>query len=358
MSSIRVLIVDDSAFIRKALQRMLLADPSIEVVGVARDGAEGVRLAAELHPDVVTLDVKMPVMDGLEALRRILADRPTPVLMLSSFTGEGAETTLQALELGALDFLDKSSVKSSMDFVNIGPALITKIKALAGIGGEKIQHVAAERAAVRPSPQAAAVVSPSPDELPYDLVCVGASTGGPSMLQSLLTQIPANYPFPIAIVQHMPPGFTRPLAERLDSITAVKVVEAADGEPLVPGKVVIAPAGLHMVVGRREGRLVARLTRFPESSLHRPSVDELFLSAARTTRARTVGVILTGMGKDGAQGMVKLRETGAFTIAQDERTSVVWGMPRTAVEMGGARVVLGASEIAPRLIELAAMRTA
>jgi two-component system chemotaxis response regulator CheB len=348
----RVLIVDDSAFMRKALRRMIEGDDAFEVVGVAQDGSEGVRMAAELKPDIVTLDVKMPVMDGLVALERILADRPVPVLMLSSVTSEGAETTLRALELGALDFIDKSTVSSSMDIVSIAPVLLSKLKLLASITQDKISLNRAP--VIEPQVAQHPAAARAPVEINFDLVVIGASTGGPSCIQALLTSLPKNYPLPVVVVQHMPVGFTRSLAERLNSICAVEVIEGRDGDEVRPGRVVIAPAGHHLLVRRREGGgLYCALATEPVNALHRPSVDVLFASTVKAVGNRALGVLLTGMGKDGARGLLAMRQAGCETIAQDEKSSVVWGMPRAAVELGAAQAVLPLSAIRFRILEVA-----
>lgn len=345
---------------RKALKRMIESDPLFHVVGMAKDGAEGVRLAHELKPDLVTLDVKMPVLDGLAALEKILADRPVPVLMLSSVTGEGAEITLRALELGALDFIDKSSVNSAMDITNIAPMLLLKLRALANITQEKLT---ASRAAVlegseAPRAKPRTVAHATAAQKAYDVVAIGSSTGGPSCLQALLMALPKSYPYPVIIVQHMPLGFTRPLAERLDSICSVEVVEAGEGDVLVAGRVAIAPAGRHLFVAREPaGHLVCRLGDEPAAALHKPSVDVLFASVVKAVGDRAAGFLLTGMGKDGAKGLLAMRQAGCTTVAQDEKTSVVWGMPRAAVEIGAAEQVLGLPAIRARLVELAYGRT-
>lgn len=342
--SLRVLIVDDSAFMRRALKRMIESEPGFEIAGMASDGAEGVRLAHELQPDIVTLDVKMPVMDGLQALSKILAHRPVPVLMLSSLTGEGAETTIRALELGAVDFIDKSSVSSSMDIVSIAPTLLGKLRAIGQVSQEKISLtrnlLETREFLVPPAPKTA-----GGEVAPYDVIAIGSSTGGPSCLQALLLPLPKNYPHPIAIVQHMPIGFTRSLAERLNTICSVEVREAAEGDELRPGRAVIAPAGQHLLVRKTDGKLVCHLSDEPKHALHRPSVDVLFASVVKTVGKRAVGILLTGMGKDGAKGLLAMRQAGCETIAQDEKTSVVWGMPRAAVELGAAGSVLPLPEI-------------
>ncbi len=357
MNPVRVLIVDDSAFMRKAIRRMLEADPEIEVVGVARDGAEGVRLARELVPDLITLDFQMPDMNGLRVIEEILAWRSIPILMLSSFTAEGSEVTLRAFELGALDYIDKSSVKTQMDIVNIAPMLRTKVKTLAGIGHEKLAR--ARVAAVPqapPPPFEAFEASVGEGTSAYDLVAIGSSTGGPSALQAILAGLPRGFPCPIVIVQHMPAGFTGPLADRLNSICEIRVREGANGDELAPGTAYIAPAGSHVLIARRGNGLQMLLSQKPEDALHRPSVDVLFASVARTVGAAAVGVLLTGMGKDGALGLKTLRDRGAATIAQDETTSVVWGMPRVAVEIGAAREVLPLGDIRGRILALARER--
>lgn len=349
--SLRVLIVDDSAFMRRALKRMIESEPGFEIAGMAADGAEGVRLAHELQPDIVTLDVKMPVMDGLKALEKILAHRPVPVLMLSSLTGEGAETTIRALELGAVDFIDKSSVSSSMDIVSIAPTLLGKLRAIGHVSQEKIslaRNLLETREYLAPPPLKAAGEGAA-----YDVIAIGSSTGGPSCLQALLLPLPKNYPYPIAIVQHMPVGFTRSLAERLNTICSVEVREAAEGDELRPGRAVIAPAGQHLLLRKSDGKLVCHLSDEPKHALHRPSVDVLFASVVKAVGKRAAGILLTGMGKDGAKGLLAMRQAGCETIAQDEKTSVVWGMPRAAVEIGAAGSVLPLPEIRSLLQGLA-----
>lgn len=348
--SLRILIVDDSAFMRRALKRMIGSEPEFEIVGMAADGAEGVKLARELEPDIITLDVRMPVMDGLQALEKILAERPVPVLMLSSLTGEGAETTIRALELGAVDFIDKSSVSSAMDIVSIAPTLLNKLRAIGQVSQEKIsltRNLLETREYLQPPAKGQGAVDR------YDLVAIGSSTGGPSCLQALLLPLPKSFPYPIVIVQHMPVGFTRSLAERLNTICSLGVHEAAEGDELRPGHAYIAPAGQHLLVRRRDGKLLAHLSDEPSHALHRPSVDVLFASVVKAVGKRALGVLLTGMGKDGAKGMLAMRQAGCDTIAQDEKTSVVWGMPRAAVELGAASSVLPLGEIRATLQGLA-----
>ena len=325
---IRVLIVDDSAFVRQALTRMLASDPEIEVVASATDGADGVAKIKELRPDVVTLDVKMPRVDGLEALRRIMAECPTPVLLLSSHTSEGADVTLRGLELGAVDFVDKTSVQGHMNLLGLSAELREKVRALAGVPKERV--------ALQPRPW--------PDRKPArrrgksahiaEVVVIGTSTGGPPALQAIIPRLPAGLAAPVLVVQHMPVGFTRSLAERLAARSEIAVREAEDGERVEAGSVLIAPAGRHMKVRRRGAAVTVWLDDEPRSALHRPSVDVLMTSVARTFGERALGVILTGMGSDGVDGMRAIREAGGRTLAESEETSVIYGMPKAAVDAG------------------------
>jgi len=323
---IRVLVVDDSAFVRKALSRMLSAAPDVEVAGLAADGPEGIAKTKELRPDVVTLDVKMPRLGGLETLERIMAECPTAVLLLSSLTQEGAEITLRGLELGALDFVDKSSVQGHMNLLTLTEELLTKIRALAGsprAHGHLPPRVAVEAPAPRPSraPHAQAVV-------------IGASTGGPPALQAIIPHLPEGFAAAVMVVQHIPQGFTASLAARLAARSPLPVREARDGEVVAPGRVLIAPAGLHMTVRKRGSAVKVALDEEPRGSLHRPSVDVLMTSVARVYGPRALGVVLTGMGADGAIGLGAIRDAGGRTLAESEESCVIYGMPKAAVEAG------------------------
>jgi two-component system, chemotaxis family, protein-glutamate methylesterase/glutaminase len=319
---IRVLVVDDSAFVRKALSRMLGDASDIEVVGTAVDGQDGLEKALALRPNVITLDVKMPRVDGLEALRRIMSECPTPVLLLSSLTSEGADVTLRGLELGAIDFVDKSSVQGHMNLLGLAEELRAKVRALAG---------AQRRPAARPAPRPA---EPPPALGKVQAVVIGTSTGGPAALQAIIPRLPPNLPVPILIVQHMPVGFTRSLAERLDQKSALVVREARDGEPPQPGRALIAPAGRHLKLRRVQGEPRVWLDHEPESALHRPSVDVLMQTAARVYGAGLLGILLTGMGSDGVEGMRAIRASGGRTLAQSEDSCVIYGMPKAALEAG------------------------
>ena len=322
---IRVLVVDDSAFVRQALSRMLGAAPDVEVVATAVDGEDGVEKVLDLRPDVVTLDVKMPRMGGLEALRRIMAECPTPVLLLSSHTSEGAEVTLRGLELGAMDFVDKSSVQGHMNLLGLADELLAKVRALASVPRERL---AGAGGPLRPA------AAPARPDRQADVIVIGTSTGGPSALQAIIPRLPRALASTILVVQHMPAGFTRSLADRLDQRSALPVREAQDGEALQQGVVLVAPGGLHMKLRKRGTQTRGWLDAEPRSSLHRPSADVLMSSVAKAYGARSMGIVLTGMGADGVEGLRAIREAGGRTLAESQETCVIYGMPKAAVEAG------------------------
>jgi two-component system chemotaxis response regulator CheB len=319
---LRVLVVDDSAFVRQALVRMLSGEPDIEVVGQASDGREGIEKAKALKPDVVTLDVQMPRMGGLEALEVLMATDPVPVLLLSSQTRDGADVTLRGLELGALDFVDKSRVQGNMNLLNLAEELKAKIRAIARVHVSRRQ-IAEDRRLVERRHKARA-----------DVVVLATSTGGPPALQAILPKLPRALPCSLLIVQHMPVGFTRSLAERLNARSEVPVREAEDGDVVEPGQVLIAPAGQHLKLRRRGASVKAVLDEEPRQALHRPSADVLMASVARVYGSRCLGVVLTGMGSDGTEGLRLIHEAGGRTLAEAEETCVIYGMPKSAVEAG------------------------
>ncbi len=321
---IRVLVVDDSAFVRKAIARMLNGAPDVEVVGMAADGEEGLELARALHPDVITLDVHMPRLGGLETLGRLMPDSPAAVLLLSSLTQEGADVTLRGLELGALDFVDKSSVKGPMNLLGLREELLAKVRALAQAPRPR------PRAALPPPPPA----EPAASVVRAEVVAIGASTGGPAALQAIVPALPESFPAAVFIVQHIPRGFSRSLAERLASRSALPVREAEDGERVQPGTVLVAPAGLHLKLHRRGGTVKIVLDEEPRAALHRPSVDVLMTSVARVYGARALGVVLTGMGSDGTVGLRAIRQAGGRTLVESEESAVIYGMPKSAMEAG------------------------
>ena len=348
MDPIRVLVVDDSPFMRKALERMLQA-PDIQVVGTARDGLDALDKIAQHDPDIVTLDVEMPRLDGLGALKRIMAETPRAVLMVSSLTQEGAQATLEALALGALDFIPKESSLASTSILQIQQDLQEKVRKLARSPKFRRRAGAAPAAAPAPTPAAGgALPAPLAPPLPTqavsrlgalsgakaELLAIGCSTGGPKALQDLLPALPQSLPVPCLIVQHMPATFTRPFAERLNNICQVRVKEAEHLEALQPGCVYIAPGGMHMLYRQRGGAGILELSAEPATSLHRPSVDVMFQSIADNCPRQVLAVILTGMGSDGTLGMVSLKARGAHTLAEAEESCVVYGMPRAAFERG------------------------
>jgi two-component system, chemotaxis family, protein-glutamate methylesterase/glutaminase len=342
---VRVMIVDDSALVREMLTGILSADPDIEVVGTAPDPLVAREKIKALNPDVITLDVEMPHMSGIEFLEKIMRLRPMPVVMISTLTQEGADTTLRALELGAVDYVAKPTQRLSESFGALKEAICSKVKmaATARVRGAGT----ARRPAPTPAASAASEASAGPSHL--DAIAIGASTGGVEAIGELLSAVPPGAPG-ILIVQHMPGNFTGRFAARLDATLPLKVVEAQDGAAILPGCVYIGPGGRHLALAREGGgKLVCRVTEGPAESGHVPSVDHLFRSMAQLGN-RTVGVILTGMGRDGAAGLKLMREAGALTIAQDAATSVVYGMPRVAVELDAAAAVLPLSRIAAAML--------
>jgi two-component system, chemotaxis family, protein-glutamate methylesterase/glutaminase len=327
---ISVLVVDDSAFMRTAISQMINSDPELLAVATATNGTDALQKIASVNPDVVTLDVEMPGMDGLQTLRCIMARFPRPVVMVSSATVVNAETTFEALQAGAFDYIPKQMSTDSLEISHIRNDLIAKIKTAAHSHPSR-----ANSASPRKPPQSA--TSSEHNVLPITplAVTIGTSTGGPKALQEMLPLLPADLSVPILIVQHMPPGFTAPFAKRLNSLSSVKVCEAAHQQTVLPGVVYIAPSGIHMTVQRREGQKpVIRLVPQPENHLHIPSADVLMESAVAAFGGLVMGVIMTGMGSDGALGMQAIHSQGGFTVGQDEATSAVYGMPRVCAEQG------------------------
>jgi two-component system chemotaxis response regulator CheB len=319
---VRVLIVDDSALIRELLTTLLSADPEIEVVGTAGDPLIARERIKALNPDVITLDVEMPNMDGLTFLRKIMTLRPMPVIMISTLTQAGADVTLEALEIGAVDFIAKPSNDAAHALPLLAGELQTKVKAAARM------RVGARAAAPAPSRRVRSVNASG------KIVAIGASTGGVEALKVVLMNLPSDCP-PILVTQHMPPRFTAAFAQRLDRECPMRVSEAIHDEPIEAGHVYIAPGSHHLEIARHGTQFRCSLHEGPTVSGHRPSVDVLFRSVARVCPRSTVGVILTGMGKDGADGMLELRLAGGRTIGQDEASSLIYGMPHVAFERGG-----------------------
>src|ERR1700682_4835921 len=331
---IRVLVVDDSALMRKLIPTILERDPSIEVIGTAMDGAFALKKIEEFHPDVVTLDLEMPRMDGMEALRLIMRRAPMPVIVFSTHSREGAYSTFKALALGAIDFVAKPRDAAAGHLDSIAVELIEKIKVAKRASGCKIRlNVAVETG----PPQKKPARAPLP---PSRIVAIGSSTGGPNALQYVLSQIPADFPSSILIVQHMPEGFTEMFARRLDECCALGVQEAKSGDLLLAGRALICPGNRHMMVRRMPRGDMAVLSDGLPINGHRPSADVLFHSVAQEFGPTVVGVIMTGMGEDGAEGLGAIKAAGGMTAAQSEDTCVVSGMPRAAILKGHANKIV------------------
>lgn len=353
---IRVLIVDDSALVRRILSELLAADPQMEVVGTATDAYAARDKIKQLNPDVITLDVEMPKMDGLTFLRNLMRLRPMPVVMVSSLTEHGAEITLDALAVGAVDYLPKPKIDLAATLGDYAEELCAKIKAAAQARVRRYSSENALAGAVPPRYSADAVLPktapPQQFRTTDRIIAIGASTGGTEAIKDVLVQLPADTPG-VVIAQHIPKAFSTPFARRMDACCQMTVYEAQDGQQILPGHVYIAPGDRHLLVVRDGARYVCKLDDGQPVNRHKPSVDVLFRSVAQQAGRNAIGAILTGMGKDGAEGLKEMREAGSPTIAQDEATSVVWGMPREAVAIGAAIQVLGLHEIAARLHALA-----
>lgn len=345
-SQIRVLIVDDSAFMRTALSKMISLDPDLKVAGTAASGREALQIIPRLDPDVITLDVEMPVLDGLETLRRIMEQCPRPVIMVSSLTVRDAEITFNALAAGAFDYVPKELSPASLDVLHIRESLVSRIKAAAESRRPKRELDPGKK------PPCAELSGQSGSRLPAAIVAIGVSTGGPKALEEILPHFPKDLPVPILIVQHMPAGFITPFAERLNKICAVAVREASNGELIRPGVVYLAPAGLHMTVHRATTlRTIICLSDLPHNQMHIPSVDVTMRSVASTFRAEAMGVIMTGMGSDGAEGMSAIYREGGKTVSQDEASCAVYGMPKACVEMGIVEKVVPLSLIPVEILQ-------
>ncbi len=363
---VKVLIVDDSIFICKAISRILEKDPDVQVVGFAHDGSEAIEKVRELDPDLVTLDVEMPKMNGIEALKVIMRDYPRPVIMISSLTKEGAKVTLEAMSLGAVDFIPKELYQSGTVGINlekIEKQLLEKIKLI----GAKRQTISSNPTMVVHSTPSSSVreaqkessveegkrsIIPTLRKGQVDIVVIGVSTGGPTSLQKVIAQLPRDFPVPGIIIQHMPPAFTGPLAGRLNSLGGPCVKEAQQGEKLEPGKFLVVPGAYHMEL-RKVGSLVTVvLKEEPKDALYHPSIDITISSAADVFKSKTLAVILTGMGRDGLEGVKKVKQYGGKVIAQDEATSVVFGMPKVVIDAGLADKIVPLDRVAETILKM------
>ena len=343
MKRIRVLVVDDSALVRELLTAGLAKDPELEVVGSAANPYIARDKIVELRPDVMTLDVEMPRMDGVDFLRRLMPQYPIPVIMVSALTQKGAQITLAALEAGAIDFVTKPSTDVARGLNQMLADLRQKIKMAA-----KVDLSAWKNRAVRREKPGPVVVRTALSESTDKVIAIGASTGGTEAIRRVISSFPANMPG-IVIVQHMPPGFTKHFSDNLNEICEMDVQEAKTGDRVMPGRVLIAPGGKHMTVRRSGGIYLVDCQEGENVNGHCPSVDVLFHSVARYVAGNAVGVILTGMGGDGADGLLAMRQAGARTIAQDEATCVVFGMPKVAIDRGGVEKI-GPLDTIPQMI--------
>jgi two-component system chemotaxis response regulator CheB len=339
---ISTLIVDDSAFVRKVVREMLSRSPYIEVVGAARDGQEALEMAQDLQPHVVTCDLMMPRLDGVGFVREQMSRQPLPILILTSSPQDGG-LALEALEAGAVDFIQKPSALATDKIQSIREDLVEKVKAAA--------H--APMAAIRAANGAKTNIETfAPRTLKVDIVLIGISTGGPQALRKLIPQFPAGFPVPIAMVLHMPTGYTKSYAQKLDEISEIEVKEARDGDILKPGQGLLAQAGRHLTLRRAPaGHVIAQLSMQPFNALHRPSVDVLFRSAAELYHERVLGVVMTGMGNDGTEGAAWIKSQGGIVLTESEESCVIFGMPRAVVESGSSDLEVPLGGMAKAIID-------
>lgn len=351
MNKIKVLVVDDSSFMRKIISDIINSDPNLEVIDTAKNGREAIEKSKIHKPDVMTLDVEMPVLDGLSALDIIMDEMPMPVIMLSSLTREGADATLRALELGAVDFITKPSSIFKVNTDDMRLELISKLKMAAGV---KMKLKVSTPIKIRPKPVSSEVFNSKKNVTigkGNRIIAIGTSTGGPKALQYVIPNLPGDMDASVLIVQHMPPGFTKSLAERLDSMSELNVKEAEDSEELKPGYAYIAPGNFHLRIVKENNRFIIRLGDGETVSGHKPSVDAMMDSLAQLNISNLIGVIMTGMGSDGAKGLAKLKNDKNYIIAQDEESCVVFGMPKSAIKLGAVDKVVSLDEISNEIIK-------
>ena len=344
---IKVLVVDDSSLVRKIVTDILEKDPGIKVIGTANNGKTAIFRNQELDPDVITMDIEMPILDGLAALRQIMSTKPKPVIMMSVLTQHGAEATFKALELGAVDFIPKPSTLMSMSVEEIGDLLVNKVKSVykSKLNIHKNEEERNRSASLKP--EIKTVLKTSSDKI----VAIGTSTGGPSALISVFKKFPEKFPSPVLVVQHMPEGFTAAFSKRLNDSSNLEVKEAEDGDDLLPGHGYVAPGHSHMNIVKKGDKYKIRVFKSEKVSGHMPSIDVLFDSVAEHAGNRSVAVIMTGMGKDGSEGLLKIKEKGGYTLAQNEETSVVYGMNRVAVEIGAVNEIVTLSDITDKIVK-------
>jgi len=355
MARITVVVVDDSALVRKLLSEILNSDPEIEVIGTAIDAYQAREKIKKLQPDVLTLDIEMPRMDGVTFLKNLMRLHPIPVVMVSTLTERGAQATFDALELGAVDFVEKPKIDLSHTLVDYAEEIIEKVKVAAAVN----VHTLVREKNSAPDKLTTDALRPkfAPEEVskplnaPNKLIAIGSSTGGTEAIKNILSQLPTNCPG-IVITQHILGAFSTPFAARVNAISTIEVCEAEEGQLILPGHAYIAPGDKHLMVERSGDRFYCRLNDGPEVSRHKPSVDVLFRSVAQNVGENAVGLMLTGMGTDGAQGMLEMKQAGAFNFVQNEKTCVVWGMPMQAIKNGAAELQVPLDKIAAKLKSL------
>jgi len=357
LRTINVVVIDDSAFMRKSISVMLESDPGIKVIATARDGKDGIEKIRQFKPDIVTLDIEMPVMDGLTALGIIMKEMPLPVLMISSLTSDGAKATVDALSLGAVDFIPKELSYVSLDIIKIRDELIGKVKEIVHSRSLlfRLQRIKSASSHVEHKNPVSQTTRTSNGKMPdkqLKAVTIGISTGGPFALLQMIPKLPKNFPVGLAVVQHMPPRFTKSMADRLDGLSQIRVREAADGDAMEPGLALIAPGGQHMTFARSSGTIRVKISDEPRNTLYHPCADIMMTSAAEVFDAPLLGLIMTGMGKDGLEGLKAIKRKGGFVVAQDESSCVVYGMPKAAVDEGVADVIHPLDEIAGTLTKI------
>lgn len=364
MSKVKVLVVDDSALVRQVMTEILNANSAIEVIGTAQDPLDAREKIKKLNPDVLTLDVEMPKMDGITFLSNLMRLHPLPVVMVSTLTQKGADITFEALELGAIDFVSKPTVGVSEGLVEYADEICEKVITASTVNVSKISDRQARRASTSSNAEAKTVeeklsadavlekrsVPKTKLKTTDKIIALGASTGGTEAIKEVLMMMPANSPG-IVISQHIPEAFSKPFAERMDKHSAMTVYEAVDGQQVLPGHVYIAPGNRHLIIERSGARYICRLNDGPPVNRHKPSVDVMFRSVAQNVGPNAIGVILTGMGADGADGLKEMLENGATTLVQDEKSSVVWGMPGEAFKRGAAQGQYPLDKIASELLK-------
>lgn len=346
MAKIRVLIVDDSAVVRTILSDALGKDPEIEVVGAAQDSYVAREKIVQLRPDVITLDVEMPRMDGITFLRKLMAAKPMPVVMVSALTQSGAATTLAAMDAGAVEIVAKPQIDQRVGVREIETEVVDKVKAAAGANMALYMAKLRLSASYKPVTKPTSAMIRTTDKL----LAIGASTGGTEALKEVLIQMPADSPGAL-IVQHMPEGFTRAFSERLNALCAMQVAEARDGDSVIPGRALIAPGNSHMSLRRSGAKYYVDVKQGPLVMRHRPSVEVLFQSVAKFGGANAIGVMLTGMGNDGSTGMLEMKKAGAFNIAQDEESCVVFGMPKEAIKLGAVDKIVPLDKVPGAILD-------